>query len=193
MTLRQDDTMLVGEQGRRLESPIGIVAGVGEAVDECEIDFARPQHREAAVGLGLGHVECDRRVAAAEFGDHGRQEGRERAAEGGRAQTARTEAAQRVELRLGGGDLLQDRLGVFDQDAAGVGQLDGPDGAIEERELHLVLERGDLLRDRGLRVAEFVGGARERAMRGDLRQRPQPPYVAQHQHSLSDHTQVKLR
>jgi hypothetical protein len=82
---------------------------------------------------------------------------------------------------------------VFDQQAAGVGQLDGPHGAVEERELHLVLERGDLLRDRGLRVAEFVGGARERTMRGDLRQRPQPPHVAQHQDSLSEYAQEKLR
>ena len=88
--------------------------------------------------------------------------------------------------------MFEHELGVVGEEQARVGQRDGSHGAIEQGEPHLLLERGDLLRDRRLRVAELIGGARERAMLRDVAQRSQPSNVVQHQQSLSKHEQVKL-
>jgi hypothetical protein len=93
-------------------------------------------------------------VAAAKLGDRGRQEARERTAEGGDAQAPGAQPAERVELCLGGGDVLEDRLGMLDQQAAGIGERDRSHGAVEQRELHLVLECRDLLRDRSRATME---------------------------------------
>ena len=70
--------------------------------------------------------------------------------------------ARRVEAR-------NDRLCVAEQHLARIGERDGPwaAGALDERLADDLLERRDLLADGGLRVAEPVGGATERALARD--------------------------
>ena len=51
---------------------------------------------------------------------------------------------------------------------AGVGEADAARAALHERRAGLALERGDLLRDGGLRERQRLGGGGERAAHGDL-------------------------
>ena len=63
---------------------------------------------------------------------------------------------------LGGVELRDDRVGVAEQEAAGVGQVDGLGAAraVDELLADAPLEPRDLLAHRRLRVAELAGGAR---------------------------------
>ena len=94
-------------------------------------------------------------------------------------------------VRLGRPDTRPDLSRVTEQQLAGVGQgnratagrsLDQP-GADD------ALERGDLLADRGLRVAELVRGAPERPLVGDRLERGEVaelearPAVRSHRHT----------
>ncbi len=56
----------------------------------------------------------------------------------------------------------------------GGGQADAARVALKQRHPGFLLERGDLLGDRGLRVVERVGRGRERAAPGDLVEDLQP-------------------
>ena len=93
----------------------------------------------------------------------------------GRAEVeaAALERGERVELALGGGQPVEDRVGVADQHLARLGEADAAGGALDEPGAGLGLERGDLARDRGLGEVERFGGGGEGAVRGDLAQDPQ--------------------
>jgi hypothetical protein len=52
------------------------------------------------------------------------------------------------------------RAGVLDEQAPGVGQLRAAAGAGDQRSADLGLERGEVLRDRGLREGQRVGRRR---------------------------------
>ena len=83
-------------------------------------------------------------------------------------------AGLRGELGL---DLLeagQQPAGARDEHAAGVGQLEPPPDLAEQLDARLALELGELLRDRRGREGERLGGARDRALGGELAQHGQP-------------------
>ena len=67
----------------------------------------------------------------------------------------------------------------------GVGQADAAAVALDQRAAGLALERAELLRDRGRRVTECVGGAGDAAVGGDLAQDEQAARV---EHRVSDAT-----
>jgi hypothetical protein len=81
---------------------------------------------------------------------------------------------------------------VLHQQPAGVGELGAAARAGDERRAHLRLERGQVLRDRGLREREGVGGGGQRTVVGDRAQRAQPPEVV-HKRTLSKLRQLCLR
>ena len=72
---------------------------------------------------------------------------------------------------------------MADQRLAGLGQPDPARVALDERAAGFALERGDLLRDGGLREGEGLGGGAERAADCDL---PEHPHAAdvEHQQNL---------
>src|ERR1035441_4892155 len=95
-----------------------------------------------------------------------------------------TQLADRLELLLGVGEPGEDHLRVTDERAAGVGQANPTGRAIDELGSGVTLERGDLLRDRGLAVAQRSGRGRERPLLGDLLEHAQLLHI-QHKLSLS--------
>ena len=84
----------------------------------------------------------------------------------------------------------EDRVGVADERLAGLGQADAARVALDERAAGLALERGDLLRDGGLREGEGLGGGAERAADRDLSEHAHAADV-KHQHNLY-HRQQKV-
>ncbi len=76
---------------------------------------------------------------------------------------------ERGEVGLRGLEPGGDRVGVPQEQRAGLGQRDGagPAGAVDQPLADDPLQRGDLLADRRLRVAEAGGGAAEGALLGD--------------------------
>ena len=74
------------------------------------------------------------------------------------------------ERRLGGLELAQHGLRVGDELGAGGREPARAAAALEQLDAGLALERGELLGDGGRRVAERVGGGRDRAAGGELAQ-----------------------
>src|SRR4051794_14194292 len=83
------------------------------------------------------------------------------------------ELGERLELALGRGQAVEDRVGMADEQLAGLGQPHPAGGALDEPCAGLGLERGDLAGDGGLREGEDVGRGGERAVRRDLAQDPE--------------------
>ena len=96
------------------------------------------------------------------------------------------------DLDLGERQSVERGTGVLDQQPAGVGQLRAATGARDERSADLGLERGEVLRDRGLGERQRVGGGGQRAVVGDRAQRAQAPEVI-HKVSLSNGSETCLR
>ena len=118
-------------------------------------------------------------MLGAEGGDRERHQRRGGGLERGQAQPAAAQAGDRLQLGLGLAEAGEDRVGVADERLAGLGQPDSARVALDERAAGLALERGDLLRDGGLREGEGLGGGRERAADGDL---PEHPHAANVKH-----------
>ena len=80
-----------------------------------------------------------------------------------------------VEIGAQGAEARQQAVGVPQHDLARLGQRDraGTARALDQLEADGALERGDLLRDGRLRVAEAIGSAREGALLRDGLQRGQ--------------------
>ena len=175
--------MRVVEQVHALDP---VVLGDADAVGaerERELELAALELRERVGGLGERERQLDRGVALLEGGDRERHQRRADRLEGGHAQAPAAQAGDRLELRLRLGEAAEDRVGVADERAARVGEPDAAHAALDERRAGLALERGDLLRDGGLRERERVGGGGERAVLGDLPEDPHAAHV-EHQRSL---------
>ena len=135
------------------------VAG-GEPRDE----LGRHRLVEAQVDLGeLGVERADGERDERRVGGRGRAD----------VEAAALERAERVELALGRGQAVEDRVGVADQQLAGLGQPHAAGGALDQARAGLGLERGDLARHGGLGEGERLGRGGEGAVRGDLAQDPQ--------------------
>ena len=85
------------------------------------------------------------------------------ALEGGEAKAAGARLDVRGELPLGVRDASEDRIGVSEQDLAGLREPRALAIAFDQDGAGFALQRRDLLADRGLRVGERIRGGRERS------------------------------
>ena len=85
----------------------------------------------------------------------------------GDARVAAHDARVLVHRRPGGGHLGQDRVRALEQVGARRGQLDALRRPRQQQDAELLLEAADLLRDRGLREVQGVGGPGHVPMPGD--------------------------
>ena len=118
------------------------------------------QRAHPVLGLGEDHRQLDGRVALAEARDGQRHERRARGREGGDAQRGRRAGRRspRARPRRRRGARGWRRRAARAPRPASVRRT--PRGvALDERGARLALERGDLLRDGGLRVGEGLGAA----------------------------------
>ena len=131
-----------------------------------------PAHSIAASSgrARLDEVQADLVMRAVELRHRQRDQRRVRGRERADPQPAAVEARERLELVLGGGEPVEDHVGVLDQQLAGRGQPDAARAALDQPGPGLGLERRDLARDGGLGERERVSGGRERAVGGDLAQ-----------------------
>ena len=97
---------------------------------------------------------------------------------------------RRLELVLGGGQAVEDRVGVADEQLAGLGQAHPAGRALDEARAGLGLERGDLAGDGGLGEGERVGGCGEGPGLGDLAQDPEAADVEHDQSVYQSGTKV---
>ena len=129
-------------------------------------------------------------MLGAEGGDRERHQRGGGGLERGEPQAAAAEAGDRLQLRLGLGEAGEDGVGVADERLAGLGEPDPARVALDERAAGLALERGDLLRDGGLREGERLGGGAERAADRDFSEHAHAANV-KHQNLLY-HAQQKV-
>ena len=100
-------------------------------------------------------------MLGAEGGDRERHQRRGGGLEGREPQAAAAQPGDRLQLGLSLGQAGEDRVGVADQRLAGLRQPDPARVALDERAAGFALERGDLLRDGGLREGEGLGRGAE--------------------------------
>ena len=150
------------------------------------LDELRVLHR-------LHQPDADEREALLEVTEQSGEEPRAHALEDPHAKRPRLAREQRGHVRLGGGEPGHDRVGVTAQQAARVGERDRarPAGPLDELRADDLLEPGDLLADRRLRVAELDRSAPEGALALDGLQRREVPqlYPKPSTISFSDHIQ----
>ncbi len=137
----------------------------GPVVDQGEVDLARADLAQALSGAGLAELERQAGVVAQAVCERGR-EGDRGGGEGGEHDLPGRLGLGQV--GLGELDHPQDPVGVAGQPPPGVGQLGAARGAVEQGGADLAFEHGELLGDRGGRVAEGFGGRGDGAAVGEL-------------------------
>ena len=117
----------------------------------------------------LAHANPDARPLRAKAADEGGEEAGADALVDADAKRSGLALCQRGHVRPGGVELRDDRVGVTEQEEAGLGRLHPPRpaGTVEEPLPDDPLEPGDLLADRRLGVAELARRAPERASARD--------------------------
>jgi hypothetical protein len=138
--------------------------------DDRDVDLARRQAPDKRRGQALGELELDVGVLVGERPDRQRDQGRIGRPERTEPQAAARQAGERLELRLGRRQPVEDRVGVLEQQLPGERQPDAARAAVDQLRPRLELERGDLARDGGLGERERRGGRRERAAASNLAQ-----------------------
>ena len=174
MLLGEDCRVAVLEHGRELELLAQCAGGRLDVVHDRQVQLAALQARARFLGLHLHDVQLDLGMARVEGLDGRGHQGRPRALEGRQAQApgARLEVCGQV--TLGVGDAAQDRVGVGEQDLAGLGRARPLAVAFDQHGPRLALERGDLLADRRLRVGERIRRGGEGAALRQLSKDRQP-------------------
>ena len=127
-------------------------------VDERQVDLPRAQQRAGLVGLRLDHAQLDLGMAAVEHGHGLRHERGAGALEAREAQPPAAQPGDGGKLLLGGVQAAEDRVGVLDQRATGVGKAHAARATLHEPGAGLALERRDVLADGRLGEAERLGG-----------------------------------
>jgi len=135
-------------------------------VGQYEVHVPQRQRGQRRLGLGLDQLAAQGGVLQALDGGDGEGDGHR--GEGGDPGAAADRAGRRREVGLRERRALEQRLGVRDQHQRGVGQPQPAAGLLEQRDAGLALERLQLLRHGGRRVAESIGGGGDRAAGGEL-------------------------
>ena len=130
----------------------------------------------------LGHHELQAGVVAAERDQRGREDRAHRGGERADPQRPGQAAPGGGEARGGLLQQGQHRLGLLGQRGPGRGERDPAADAPEQRDPGLTFQRGQLLRDRGRRVAERVG---DRGDRPAVSEFPQQSELANVKHQFS--------
>ncbi|GAA3164125.1 hypothetical protein GCM10020001_106210 [Nonomuraea salmonea] len=145
--------------------------GGHDAVGQPQVRLA-PGHGDRHVVAAAGvHVHVQAGPAGAGRGQAAGQHRVERERSGGQAQQVAGRCGGAQHVGAGRAQAQQQRIGVFQQAAARRGGRDGAAG--QQRQPQVALQRGDLLGDGRLGVAELGGGGRERAVAGDGDERGQ--------------------
>ena len=168
-----DEHVRVAQERHGLEGP------VRQGQDrERQVELAGVQQLEQRrVGDRLDEVEAEIRAIAEELAQDRRQHQRSGALVDAHAQPSSLPLGVGREIRVSGRQLAEDRPCVAQQDQPRLGRLDAVPAAaaVDEPLADDALERGDLLADRRLRVAELVGGAVEGGLVGDSQKRREMP------------------
>ena len=143
-----------------------------------EVGLSPAELLDRLARLELDDSDDELGVGAPQVAHRGGHERGEGAGEGGQAEAQRR-ALGLLDRRLGAAERREHALDVRPQSCARARGAQGTLRAIHERDPGLALERGELLGDRRLRVAEDVGGGRDRAEVQHQRERPKPLDVAE--------------
>jgi hypothetical protein len=181
---------------QQLASLVG--PGVERERPEGQVELPALDHvQELALVGGLAQDDLDRRVLRREPPQELRQDARAHALEGADAEPSEVAGLQRAHVRLRGEQAGLDRVGVAQEHRPRLGERDRPRpaGALDQAQADDPLERGDLLRDRGLRVPEPLGRPPERALvrdrlQGDQMAEVEPvPAIRLHDRTVAAHQQ----
>ena len=169
-----EEDVRVAHQLERVEGPVGQRA---PSRTPGRAGRSRSPRRAPESVRRLREPELDLRPVGAEPPHHLGQHARADALVRPDAQRPGLAGAQREHVGPGGGEAVDDRLGVTKEQRSGLGHRDRarPAGALDEPLADDALERRDLLADRRLRVAELRGGAAERAGARDGLERREVP------------------
>ena len=161
--------------GERRELDARVLAARAEVVlvDDGDVGLAELQRGQRGLGLELGEQDLGARMAGGEGRHRPRHERRRGGGEGGQAHAAAHVAVAGGELGLGRLELGQHALGAPDEQPRGGGEDHAAPLALEQRDADLALERGEVLGDRGGRVAERLGRGGDGAALGELAQHVQ--------------------
>src|ERR671936_844488 len=143
--------------------------------DEGEIEAPVLDPLEEDVVLGLSQAHLDLRPRDREAAQELGEDARPHALEGADPERAGLAGRQRRHIGPGGAKAGDDRLGVADEGAPGLGQAarPGPAATLDQLLSDRALERRDLLAHGRLGIAERLRGAAERAVLRDRLKRRQ--------------------
>ncbi len=167
-----DQHVRIDEQGQRL-----VRAGRRRQLDEGEVELGLFDAAvQVEIGLGLARLDAHVRPHLPEAAHDLGQRADADALCDPDAQRDGVDVVERRHIGLGGPQPAEDRLGVDEQDAAGIGQLDpGAAPAPHQVAADGAFERTDVGADRRRHVAELRRGAAERPGPCDRPQRRQVP------------------
>ena len=150
---------------------------------EGDVELAPLDHLQQLLLVhGLAQNDLDAGMGLGEAAQQRRKDACADALEGSDAEPAGVACLERQHVRLRREQPCVDRIGVTEEDLPGLGQRDGAGatGPLDEAKADDPLESRDLLRDRGLRIAETLGGLAERAHVRDRLERHQMTQVETH-------------
>jgi hypothetical protein len=133
-----------------------------------DVDAAADEQRQRRLGLGLEQLDTQVRVLLGERLERRDDERARGGLERRDAHEAAHVAGALGELGLDLLDARQQLVGARHERAAGVGQLEPPPDLAEEAHAGLALKLRELLGHRRGRERQRLGGARDRALGGEL-------------------------
>ncbi|GAB3646892.1 hypothetical protein GCM10028833_09710 [Glycomyces tarimensis] len=157
------DQVVVGERADPARA-----ADARPVVDEGQVDLAGADAAEALLDGVLLTQHHRQFGVAAQAADDRAGQGDGDGGEGGDDDTAPRFGGLGGKVGLGGVDRVEDRAGVLDQAASGVGQLRRAGGAFEQGNAGLLLQGGQLLRDRRGGLSGGGGGGGDRPVSGEF-------------------------
>ena len=139
---------------------------------EDDVELAGYQGWQGDFGLELGDLDPQSGVLLLEVGERVRNEGENCGLEGGQAKRADGLVQGLGECGFGSFHLLQQHLGVRDEQVGLGGEPDPAAGSLEEAHSGLLLQCGELLGDRGRAVGQRLGHGGYGASTTELAEQP---------------------
>jgi hypothetical protein len=146
-------------------------------VDERKIQFPAGKSWNQALAVVIDHGQVDVGMALAEARDGARDQRRNGSREAGEPQPSTPQASDLAEFLLGLVQAREHRLGVRQEDEAGVGEAYRPHAPFHQPRPCFPLEGGDLLADRRLGERQRLRRRRERAAGGDFSQHTEATWI----------------